>query len=113
MVKCMRCAVKSVPCEECAKNCEGLVPLLPQGHVAEFDAVLGRNKLIMKLSSLAARDLVMLAGSCCRAEVHPLPDFLTKVFTDSQPCVYTLISQSCSPGGEQQQGFSQYAFCSS
>lgn len=80
-------------------NGEGVVPLLPQGRVAEFEAVLGRNKLTMKPSLLAARDLAMLAGYFCRAGVHLLPGFLTKVFIDSNSCIYTPISQCCSPGG--------------
>ena len=56
------------------------LPPLPQGHVAEFGAVLGRHELTTKPPLLAARDLAMLAVYFCRAGVQPLLGFLASVY---------------------------------
>lgn len=73
---------------------------LLQVHVAEFRAIFGRQKLTMKPSLLAARDMVMLAEYFCRAGVQPLLSFLAVVFIDLKACICTAIQHCCSLGGE-------------
>lgn len=80
-------------------------PPLLQRHAAELRAVLGRHKLAMKPSLLAARDLVMLARYFCRAGVQPLLSFLAKVFIDLEACIYTAVLQCCCCGGAAAAGF--------